>query len=152
MKRYLYILLIAIVGSISSCTHNNGDIGDWFGTWILESIYIDNGEIPSGYQGNIIFKFQSDIISICRVDDENHSSENFYGTWSHFDDTLTLNFTYSDDRFPNPGTGMYAPPKETYIPAGITEMSVLKLSSSAIELLYESPSGRVILYNLKKWG
>ena len=35
------ILLIVIALSFNACTHNNGDIGDLFGTWKLETITID---------------------------------------------------------------------------------------------------------------
>lgn len=150
MKHLLHILLLAMTCSFASCTHNNGDIGDWFGTWKLEKIEVDGS--PAEYDGNIIWKFQSDIVWMGVVDDVMHTATNSFGTWTCIDDILTLNFTYSDNNFPNPGTGQYAPPSQTLIPSGITEMSVLELSSSRIRLLYRRSDGSAVMYHLSKWG
>ena len=35
--RHTLIALLTLVG-LSGCTHNDGDIGIWFGTWMVEDI------------------------------------------------------------------------------------------------------------------
>lgn len=152
MKKSLYILLAIISGTLMSCTHNNGDIGDWFGTWKMESMVIDDGRVDSGYNGDIIWKFQSDIVLISQVNDVEHSTINSFGTWVQLDDTLLLNFTYSDNSFPEPGTGPYCPPSVTRIPSGESTMTIRELSGSKIVLSFTDSSGSVIVYTLKKWG
>lgn len=144
-------MLLAITCSLASCTHNNGDIGHWFGTWKLEKIEVD-GVPQEDYKGNIIWKFQSDIVWMGVVNDAEHTVTNSFGTWTCFEDILTLNFSYSDNNFPNPGTGQYAPPAQTLIPSGITEMTVLQLSSSRIKLLYKRSDGSAVTYSLSRWG
>ena len=45
MKRALHILIIMLsMAALSSCTHNNGDIGPYFGTWKMLSIEVDGVE------------------------------------------------------------------------------------------------------------
>ena len=41
-----------------SCTHNNGDIGVWFGLWKVTSVEVD-GSADRKYKGNMYFSFQN---------------------------------------------------------------------------------------------
>lgn len=141
--------LSIIVGAIAcACTRNNGDIGDWFGTWKMESMIIDDGAVDAGYDDNIIWKFQSDIISIVQVDDTEHDAMATYGRWAQIDDRLLLNFSFSD----NNGVDQYTPPAVTRIPRGESTMSIIELSRSHIRLLYKTYDNHTIVYTLNKWG
>ena len=114
LTRIISIILLAL--SLNACTHNNGDIGDLFGTWKLQSITI-NGESDSTYQSNVLWKFQSSIISMVKVDDTTHSKAESWGTWSYSnDDTqLVLDFTHTDNNNPNVGSSKYSPFPETHL-------------------------------------
>ena len=59
MKKILYSLcVVSLLLSITGCTQNNGNIGNWFGQWRMAS-YKVTGEVQEDYQGNILFCFQS---------------------------------------------------------------------------------------------
>ena len=52
MRKALRIIAAVVMTAISgSCTHNNGDIGPWFGEWKLTSIEID-GSPDAAYKAN----------------------------------------------------------------------------------------------------
>ena len=60
MKKILlrgFVVLLMFCG-ISSCTQNDGNIGEWFGHWKLNTISV-NGAVDDEYGGNIFFSFQS---------------------------------------------------------------------------------------------
>ena len=100
---------------LGSCTHNDGDIGKWFGTWAVQSISVD-GVPDDDYHGDILWKFQSDVFSMLRfsADPVDHSYQQVWGSWCEDGDALVLRFGYSDDSYA-PGTGIYAPFAETLI-------------------------------------
>lgn len=150
MKQLTYMVLcIFLAAFMAGCTQNNGDIGPWFGTWRLDEILID-GDADENYRDNIIWKFQSDVISIVEVDDVNHEANPSWGTWLLGDNTITLEFVYSDDIFGN-SSDRYTPPAATHIPAGATTMRVEKLTKGEIILSYQS-ADCVYTYYLKKHG
>lgn len=142
-------MAVAIM-TMAGCTHNNGDIGDWFGTWHLKSIAV-NDSPDTEYHGNIVWKFQNNIIEMIEADDTEHTALERYGTWSATDSELTLDFTHSDDRYPS-GTGIYQPLPATHIPAAVSTLRILKRSSSEIILQFDSQDNTVIIYTLRRQG
>lgn len=144
------MLLVAVLTATVSCTQNNGDIGDWFGEWKLASIEID-GEEDEAYTGDVLWRFQNNIVEMVVVNPVGHSHDEHYGTWSSDDKELTLNFTHSDN-LNAAGTGKYAPPAQTYLPSDIVSLKVLKLSSREILLEYRPAPGKSIIYTLRKRG
>ena len=142
LRRITAIMALAIVLLLpTSCTHNNGDIGPWFGTWRLESITI-NGEPDKDYAPPyLIWKFQSSIVQILAPDDVNHTAPGGTGTWSCEDDILHLDFTWG---LGHEGTISHLPLK--------CRLTVLRLTGREIELRYDSPEGDSYIYKLKKWG
>lgn len=132
------------------CTQNNGDIGEWFGEWHLRSIEI-NGTDDASYTGDVLWKFQNNIVEMVVVNDTGHSHTEYYGTWSADGSVLTLYFTHSDDLNPA-GSAKYSPPTQTLLPAGVTELKIRKLSSSEIILQYDPAADRSIVYTLRKRG
>lgn len=147
---YKILTLAAILFTATACTRNNGDIGDWFGTWKLDNITID-GVPDKNYGDNVVWKFQSDIISMCLINDAEHSSIARWGTWQQVDDRIILNFTYKDDEI-EPGTNIYQPIQSIYLPGGIMELTVVTLSRSKIVLRYTSADNIVYTYSFSKWG
>lgn len=152
MRNISTLLLIAILALTPlSCVHNNGDIGDWFGTWRLESIKI-NGQPDTGYDHYIIWKFQSDMVVMVEADDILHERDERFGTWRQTGDLLELNFSYSTDGEETQAS-TYIPPAATHIPPGISVLDIVKLSKREIQLIYVSPdNNNEYFYTLKKWG
>lgn len=136
---------------LGSCTHNNGDIGPWFGEWKLTTITVD-GTPDAGYDGNIFWAFQTTVIEMLSADNETTGDyRQRWGTWAQDGTTLTLNFTHSDNDNPA-GSDKYIPFPETGLPAGVSKLDIVSLSSSEIKLNYTADDGKTYGYLLKKWG
>ncbi|MDE6199232.1 MAG: lipocalin-like domain-containing protein [Muribaculaceae bacterium] len=149
---YFQLLVAAVLACIATaaCTRNNGNIGDWFGEWQLKSIEI-NGQDDTGYAGDVLWKFQNNIVEMVAVSTGGHTHISHFGTWMADDRTLTLDFTHSDDLNPA-GSDKYSPPSQTMLPAGVTQLTIVKLSSSEIILKYDPASDSSIVYTLRKRG
>ena len=78
--QHILIALLALVG-LSGCTHNEGDIGPWFGTWMVEDI--------TG--GASDFEFQGKMCTVIYIDNK-HNQLVDYGTWSEDGDKMTISF------------------------------------------------------------
>lgn len=93
MKKLQYLLLTILATlTFVSCTHNDGDIGIWFGTWQVENITCDDGTQPSiKLDGTLFFQFQSDIATIRQVTTM-HDELVDYGSWTESDDKLDITF------------------------------------------------------------
>lgn len=151
LKRYIRLVVVLVVAVITTgCTQNNGDIGEWFGEWHLNAITINDID-DATYTGDVLWKFQNDIVEMVVVNPIGHSHSEHYGTWSADDETLTLNFTHHDD-LNAAGSGKYSPPAQTMLPAAVTELKILKLSSREIVLRYDQAADKSIVYTLKKRG
>ena len=151
--RIIALLFIAL--SLNACTHNNGDIGALFGTWKLESITADN-EIDSVYAeaDNIIWKFQSSVMSMIRANDSTHNRLETWGSWSYAnDDTqLLLDFTHTDSYNPKPGSTKYSPLPELHMPKASTfYVDIIKLNGKEMTLRYNATDGKEYIYKFKKW-
>lgn len=59
--RLMAMALLALTYMAGGCTHNDGDIGDWFGMWLVERIEVDSEEV-AGYSGNVVLKFQGGVM------------------------------------------------------------------------------------------
>lgn len=137
---------------VASCTHNNGDIGDWFGTWKLREITI-NSTPDATYAGNMFWKFQSATIQIVELD-EYHGRADSWGSWEELPASsgviLRLNFTHSDNNNPV-GSGKYSPPKASYLPsASVSDLDVLHLDSKTLRLRYQAADATVYEYSFSK--
>lgn len=152
-KRYkLYsvlCLILVCVMPLMSCTRNNGDIGEYFGTWKLEKMTID-GAIDTEYEGNMFWKFQSTVFCMQMVD-EYHGYESRWGTWRESSKTLILDFTHHDDK-ESAGATKYSPFEQSHLPSeSVVNLTIISMSGSAMQLEYVDNSGRMVIYNLKKW-
>ena len=148
-KIYNIVALLLISLFVVSCTHNNGDIGHYFGTWKLEKMTI-NGENDEEYADNVIWKFQAGVICMVRVDDASHTKVEAWGTWEEDGNVLRIDYTHHDDAF-SVESQKYTPLPETHIPWGVTELEILKQTSSKMELKYINNDGQIIRYYFDKW-
>lgn len=72
-------LAIAIASLVASCTHNNGDIGPWFGTWHVGKMAVDGIDNPN-FPDSVFFQFQSSVFCMRRI----YPHQQYYaafGTW-----------------------------------------------------------------------
>lgn len=145
-----------VIACCAGCTRNNGDIGDWFGTWQMTAIMAD-GEPVAGYERNIFWKFQNEILNLVRVDtgEGENSRDDRWGTWKQEGDRLMVDFTYSDDKNPvesgEAGTSIYAPFPIMHIPYGkVSDLVIESRSGSSLTLTYVASDAVAYTYTLKK--
>lgn len=82
------LLIFTLLITLAGCTHNNGDIGSWFGTWHIESITNPDGN-DAAYNGSAFMQFQSTVVCLRAVDGL-HNERADYGRWEEVDNTLTI--------------------------------------------------------------
>lgn len=135
--------------TLAACRMNNGDIGDYFGSWLLYDMTVD-GVTPESFNNEETFwEFQNNIIQISRVD-EFYDKEGRWGTWSEEDGKLLLNFTHFDYGT-NPGTGQYAAPEWIGFPKkGIITLTFVSRSSKHMTLSWHDSTGAIYIYSLRK--
>ncbi len=150
MKRKLIIITTVVLAFfMADCTHNNGDIGPYFGTWKLLDIEADGSTVPE-YEGDIFWQFQSDVFCMREVL-PNHDTDVRWGSWEEIDgNILILNFSHYDDSH-EPGSTMYSPISVTGLEATVNRLEIVSLSGSKMTLIYQSPDGTEYCYRLKKW-
>lgn len=148
VKTVEILLLIAAVWAVSGgCTHNNGDIGPYFGSWLLTEIKA-NGVTDTDYAGNVVWAFQSDVVKMTVVYPWHETSGRF-GTWSEHDGYLELDYTHSSDEM-EPGTGDYSFPAGLHLPDhGRVRLHIESLAAKDMVLGY-SNDGVEYTYYLKK--
>lgn len=125
---------------VASCTSNNGDIGQWFGTWRVTEITTD-GVPDEDYEGNMFFKFQSSVFEMLMVCDY-HSTVNRFGVWEEKGKgTLTVSFP----------DAKYEPLPQSHMRAEQNVLTFNGVQSSGFVLRLDSPDGHVYTYRLVKW-
>ena len=150
MKYLLRLLILSLlVPAISSCTHNDGDIGPLFGYWRLDEVTVN--DVPENLYDNTgvelyAFAFQSNVMYIQTVK-AHLDYDRAFGIWSLDGDRMTWHFNWTDDgNYTN-----YTPPAALQLdPSGLTVMDVVKLTSSSLETVYTDQSGNSIRYYLSK--
>lgn len=157
MKSILYTIAFFALTLFSSCTHNNGDIGELFGTWKLQSITINN-EIDTTYQNDIFWKYQASVTSMIKVNDDTHDFSDVWGTWRYVNDGSAIEFDYTHSDNDNiQGSFKYSPLPETHLPSNsIFIMDVQELNDSHMTLRYLSENDSSLIseyiYKFKKWA
>lgn len=148
IKKQLYLALILLPALwFSSCTQPDGYIGDWFGSWHLESILI-NGEEDTDYKENIMVSFQGKVFNLAYID-----GTEIYGTWSYAGEILTLIAGY------DAGSGVDYPhlfnpfPVVLHFPADVEqiEITVSNINSGTMQWQYIDQNGQLLTYNFKKY-
>jgi len=137
-KTTLYITsIILLLLTLGACTHNNGDIGMWFGTWHVESITVAGTSVT--VDGDCFFQFQSKVFRVSRVGDHEQMVES-YGTWQENEDG-SMTVTFPD-------------PSVFYIQmTGLEENNHFTIdikSSSEVQFTKTDSTGATVTYRLKK--
>ncbi len=92
-KIHTHILRPAVIGLVAlvcslvlgGCFHNDGYIGVYFGSWVIEKITID-GEPDPNYKGHTMISFQSSFFDMTDLD----GGGQILGIWEDKDKVLTL--------------------------------------------------------------
>ena len=147
---------IALIMTIllPSCTHNGGDIGNWFGHWRLQSISV-NGQPDENYTGNIFWAFQSNVTEMIETssgpDGKPLEMQRCWGTWEEKDKTLVLYYNHKDND--NPANApKYTPLAITRLPYGVSELRIDQFTATTLVLTYTATDGSLITYRLQKQG
>lgn len=123
-------MIIALCAS--GCTTNDGDIGPFFGEWSLEELMIEGHTDDSYVAGTTFFAFQTRIVQVTVIHPHN-STDQVTGTWFATSDSLTLDFSHSDDNS-EASEGVYAPPSWIYITEPVTEFSISWIGKNTLLL------------------
>lgn len=151
MKKLPLVILLFVAAAITSCTHNNGDIGPWFGTWRLDNITVD-GEPDTSYEGNIFFMFQSQVFC-ARTIYPYHLYSDSWARWSEEDNNiLIIDYNNHDNLDTDQTTTLYMPPKITRMKNGVNRLHIdLFTSKTMILTLPDGADHEEIEYTLTKF-
>ncbi|MGN0223591.1 MAG: hypothetical protein ACI4AM_06160 [Muribaculaceae bacterium] len=148
MKRLTYILIILTAALATAC-QNNGDIGDLYGSWRVDSYTID-GNLQEGRPTQTVFSFQSTVVNVSLITDEYGGYWQRFGTWSETDTEFIFDFTHHDNKNA-PGTGMYeAPEWLNFTSDAPMVLHKDQRSSREMTLSFSDLQGRRHVYVLKK--
>lgn len=144
MKKTIYILITLVAAmAMQSCTHNDGDIGRWFGTWHVESIEMDGTAIDS-YDGYSFFQFQSSVFEL-RLSNPLHDEQYTVGRWQ--DNGESIDITFPDtQRVWNYIAGF------DFGPSSVNRLLVESANGSDMVLSLATSDGHTYRYILKKCG
>lgn len=157
--KILFLPLFLFSMLISSCTHNDGDIGEYFGEWQLTQLSVDGLDIKLYGDGAeskdpdfgsplaYTIAFQGDVARI-NILYAYHEIISIFGSWQLSDGNLILNFSHTDDVNPDE---IYRVPDILGFPIdGIVVMKVVKINDKKMELRQTSDAGNVFKYYFKK--
>ena len=140
-------MLVAV--AFCGCRMNNGDIGDFFGSWLLYSMTIDGNEAENFDTESTYWEFQNNIIEISRVD-SHYQKWGRWGTWVDDGDRLLLDYTHGDEDYA-PGTDIYQAPEWLYFPSKqIIVLNFVERQSKRMVLSMQDDKDRRIVYSLRK--
>lgn len=132
--------IAAVVALVAAgCTHNNGDIGRWFGLWKVENITV-NGSNDSNYTGNIFFAFQNTTFEQKQVHADQGVTQ-MIGEWREEGDMLTITFPF-DRYYPIDGY-MQGGGKENHLTVGG--------NGKHLQLTLTTKAGATVVYFLEKY-
>lgn len=145
-------ILIALVAVVSGCTRNNGDIGDLFGRWKVDTLTADGVEQPlygeeSGDDALLYaLWFQGELVWVHTVY-ERHDFLTVKGMWTRTDSSLLLDFSHTG----HDGDIYYRPPLALhFVERGVTPLTIESETSSRMHLWYVAHDGVRYDYFLTK--
>lgn len=146
--RKTILMLIAML-ALCACRMNNGDIGDFFGSWLLYSMTVDGHE-ADGFDPEMTFwEFQNNIIEISQID-KYHEKSSRWGTWADTDGRLLLDFTHSEAGIA-PGTDKYRAPEWLYFPENkVIDLELIERQPKRMILKWHDAEHNEIVYSLRK--
>ncbi len=159
MKRQISIALLFLVVALTSCTHNNGDIGEFFGEWRLVSMTTDGEPVKLYGEGAEDFNpdFGAPLIYTLAFQDNmarinviyaHHEYESIFGTWEQQANRLVLNFSYHDDQ--NDSYGYSAPAVFRFPADGVAVTTIEKFKEDDLILSLMTDESVNCIYHFVK--
>ncbi len=146
----LTVALCALILSLlPSCRMNNGDIGDFFGTWYMESMTVDGEPNPELPHERLFWSFQNHLICIT-ITTDHHDSLDSWGSWQDEDGLLYLDFTHSEGDGDGGLPPYAAPAVLMFPPNSVVALRFAERSPRQMRLEWTDDAGRRIVYELKK--
>lgn len=133
--------LVFLFPGLSSCTTPDGDTGDLGGTWVIETIDLDEVHDAS-YPGNsakVMVSFQGKLFSMAPAD-----GRELVGSWERDGDRLVL------DAHWGAGTATDWPAQLGFGNGDILTFIVSKPSSKRMEWTLQCSDGHTRTYHLRK--
>lgn len=135
------VLTLGVIAMLlNSCTQPGGNIGVYFGSWVLESITIDGEDAPD-YTIPVCLSFQSNIFDMAMID-----YPELVGVWEETDGYLTL----TAEKEWQPEEIHHYPPVMGWGDYGTVTLLILRKSDKHLDLHWTDPEGRVWKYYFKK--
>lgn len=97
--RMMLLTAVLLLAAATTGCDNNGDIGRWYGSWLLQEITVDGRPYTSWQSDDswTTFAFQNNIVLVQRTNDTHDDLDVAWGTWTETNGTITMNFTHRDD-------------------------------------------------------
>lgn len=147
MTRFAYLIIISLL--CLGCTHNNGDIGPLFGTWVLDGMTVDGDKQDIG-PDDTFMQFQGKIVMTKLIDERHTMLVYSVGTWERDGDVMELDYTHYDDNN-EPGTGIYRAPTWLLLETdAINSLQILSLNNRHMTLQHTTAEGAIATYNFRK--
>lgn len=143
MKRIISLLLTIVAIYMTSCIRNDGDIGNLFGNWVIESIEND-GKVDANYITPVQINFQGNLFSIGETKETEVYTPELVGTWSETSNKMILNGDY------NAGTTTQFPASLGLGKEKIVEFEIVTKEHNYMEWRRTTSGGNHYLYRLKK--
>lgn len=148
MKAIRLLALLLAAAAATGCTHNDGDIGPWFGCWAMPEMTVD-GQCPDGFDPTAtVWEFQSDLVRISLLGSHHDVDAQSWGTWHEDNGHLYLDYTHNGT---HDETSEYDAPAWLMIENGTTaDLSIIEYGKRRMRLEYTTADGEKIIYTLKK--
>lgn len=108
-KNIILSAIVMMFAVLTSCTHNNGDIGDMFGLWKVSSIQAEGSE-ENLAPNDLFMAFQNNVVKVRWA----------YGRWERNGNNLDLIFEMEP----------YTPPTNSFMVKGTNHCIIEKLNGS----------------------
>lgn len=127
---------------MTACTRNDGDIGVWFGTWVVESISRD--DTPVNESDNVMLMiFQSSVLETKPIDPLGDNYGRF-ATWHESNGVMIIDAAPDATGMKGLYAGLLLPDED-----GI-RLEILQQTSRSAVLQWQSPDGYRLTYKLRK--
>lgn len=151
--KHLYISILGLVAMLlAGCTHNNGDIGDLFGSWVLEEVSIDGAPTTIAEDDETTFSFQANVVRVVLHYSDGYFHLSYLGTWTRHDDTLDFDFTHHNNEVEPGQEGYMAPTWLGFETNAVTHTTITRLDGGHLDFVRTDAEGRTYLYKfLRTW-
>lgn len=144
LRIFFFLLPFIISGG---CTHNNGNIGELFGQWIMTDITADGVRPTELTPSDWNWRFQSGVLLISHVDQAAHSHQEFWASWQREGQTLVVNYKNTD---PAIDYNYQYPAELGFSKAAVYDVDIVASSGKQMTLRMLNPEGVTYVYTLKK--